>query len=374
MVAERTDTRVHVAIVGASLSGLMSALALARAGSRVTVLERTGSAPRSGAALAVDGPQLRAVLGDDIAGPILSAIAPSDEQWDKGLPVTWEMLHRALHHGAADHPLINVRYDSRVESVGQDHDRAWVTMRGHPTVVADAVVGADGHRSLVRRSVAPERPDARFAGYVLWLGITDERSLELDTSWPTSLDICSGGAHYLLGYPLPDNDGTRTPGHRRLGWAWYDATRNELFRRLGSVRGNVVHHTLRPHDIPPGTYEDLASEIRRTWPSPWREAMLASVARRDVTATPIAEYVPSRMVSGRLALVGDAAHVPTPMTGRGFAASLDDAGALAKALEPGIRGGVPVSAALLTYEQRSLHAAQRLVESGKSFSRSFALN
>jgi len=54
-----------------------------------------------------------------------------------------------------------------------------------------------------------------------------------------------------------------------------------------------------------------------------------ALSRAGADVTPIAEYVPDRLVNGRLALVGDAAHVPTPMTGCGFSASLDDAEAIA---------------------------------------------
>ncbi|WP_442853138.1 FAD-dependent monooxygenase [Arthrobacter sp. 9MFCol3.1] len=39
----------------------------------------------------------------------------------------------------------------------------------------------------------------------------------------------------------------------------------------------------------------------------------------------MAEYVPARLARGRVAIVGDAAHVPTPMAGSGFPESLCDA-------------------------------------------------
>ncbi|GIF23401.1 2-polyprenyl-6-methoxyphenol hydroxylase-like FAD-dependent oxidoreductase [Actinoplanes tereljensis] len=86
-------------------------------------------------------------------------------------------------------------------------------------------------------------------------------------------------------------------------------------------------------------------------------------------ATPIAEYVPDRLVNGRFALGGDAAHVPTPMTGSGFSTSVDDAEAIARALSAR-RATVPQ--AFQQYERDRLSAVRRMVLSGQQFSRSFA--
>lgn len=48
-----------------------------------------------------------------------------------------------------------------------------------------------------------------------------------------------------------------------------------------------------------------------------RRAPLGECRRhRAVTGTPIAEWVPSVLSNGRLAIIGDAAHVQTPMTGK----------------------------------------------------------
>ncbi|MBT2758062.1 FAD-dependent monooxygenase [Mesobacillus foraminis] len=45
-------------VVGASLSGLMTGIALSRAGLKVTILERAGAKPRSGAVLQVDSGEI----------------------------------------------------------------------------------------------------------------------------------------------------------------------------------------------------------------------------------------------------------------------------------------------------------------------------
>jgi 2-polyprenyl-6-methoxyphenol hydroxylase-like FAD-dependent oxidoreductase len=137
------------------------------------------------------------------------------------------------------------------------------------------------------------------------------------------------------------------------------------------VVGTVVRHSLRSIDIPDQTFRELADEARERWPAPWLDAILDCVARRAVIGTPIAEYVPERLANGRIALVGDAAHVPTPMTGNGFSASLNDAEALAQSVTGGVCG-LRASQALRRYEAIRLNSARSLVRSGQQFSRAFA--
>ncbi len=72
----------------------------------------------------------------------------------------------------------------------------------------------------------------------------------------------------------------------------------------------------------------------------------------------------------RLALVGDAAHVPTPMTGAGFSASLDDAEAIAESVAAGVHGSA-LPMALRQYERERLGTVRNMVQSGQQFSRSF---
>ncbi len=83
-------------------------------------------------------------------------------------------------------------------------------------------------------------------------------------------------------------------------------------------------------------------------------------------ATPISEYIPRHVVRGRVALVGDAAHAQTPMTGAGFEEAVLDAAALADAL----REPTGVLQGLQHYELMRLDAMRQRVEDGQSFSRS----
>lgn len=356
-------------VVGGSLAGLTSALALARIGAQVTVVERAAGR-RSGAALAAHPADLEEVIGIEAAAVVLDRLAGPGHRPQGSQPVAWEDLRDGLAQAVLANPSISLLEGRQVASVGEDERAVWASTDDGTEHRAHVLIGADGHRSLVRRYVAPERPDADFAGYLLWVGIAREHDLDLHGSWPAGLDIQSSGDHVLLGYPLPGPDGSLRPGMRRLGWAWYDAGRTELLASTGAVRDGVVRHSIRASDVSELIYRELPDRARGAWSVPWSAAITDSARRRAITATPIAEYVPDRLVRGRAALVGNAAHVPTPMTGSGFAAALDDAAALGEALRAVTPSQVPD--ALDSYERDRLGPARRLVQSGQSFSRSFA--
>jgi len=355
-----------VIVVGASLSGLMAGLALARAGIEVTMLERAGADPRTGAAVGVDAGRLERVTGVRLPSqPSTSVTSVSP-----GLH-SWTAVHAHLTAAATKDSRITLHHRARVENAGQDDHAAWVTTDDGRTFTGAAVIGADGHNSVIRRAVAPAAPHAAFAGYVIWLGVSDESALPRPSAWPRAVAFLDSDDALLLGYPLPGPNGAATPGERRLGWAWYDASRNQLFKAMGSVTNNVVQHSLRPGQIPPDTYTELGREAQENWPAPWNSVVRDSIERQSIIGIPIAEYVPDRLAAGRIVIIGDAAHVPSPMTGSGFSASLTDAEAVAAALTTGlVRNAVPEG--LTHYERQRIHSARSLVLGGKRFSQSFA--
>lgn len=354
-------TRGSAIVVGASLAGLMSALTLSRIGLRVTMLERSTRKVRTGAALPVSGGLLERLTGRRF--PDGQDVLPSGGQ-------AWADVHAGLSAAAQADPGISLRSPVRVTDVGQDNRSAWVVTDDGEFVRADLVVGADGHASVVRRHAVPEAPDATFSGYVIWLGLVDEREIR-SRPWPSDLAILYERDYCLNAYYLPGADGSVAQGERRIGWGWYDSGRNDLLRARGAVIDDVVQRTLRADDVPAATFDELAEEAREIWPSPWREAIVECISRRAVIGTPIGEYLPRRLASGRVCLVGDAAHLPSPMTGSGFAASAEDALAVAEALgSNGNRCDIP--SALRRYEAARLGAARQLVRSGQAFNNSFA--
>ncbi|OYX34299.1 MAG: hypothetical protein B7Y99_05855 [Caulobacterales bacterium 32-69-10] len=342
-------------VIGGSQAGLMAALAVARAGASVTVMERSADSGRTGAMIQI---------GDSVLETLTGRPAPAFE----GTRIqTWRAVYDHLRSAVDQQPAITLMEGAEVVAVGQTDAGVWATAKDGRNVAGDLLVGADGYRSLVRRSVAPERPDAEFSGYVLWSGLALESALPAGVPWVRGEHVEQHGDSIMVGSILPAEDGSERRGARRAGIALYDAGRNAVLRRQGAVEGTVARRTLFPKDIPEETYEQLGREAR-FWSEPWRSTLLDCVARRSLIGTPIAEYLPPRIVDGRMCLVGDAAHVPSPWMGYGFKASMQDAMALGAALKA--HDG-DVVASLQDYGRARLRAAQDLVARSQQFSRSF---
>ena len=101
---------------------------------------------------------------------------------------------------------------------------------------------------------------------------------------------------------------------------------------MGLLDGETVHGSLAPGALPGPVRERLAEFAAANWPSPWREALTLALETGTVFGTPIVHYQPKRLVRGRVALAGDAAHAASPMVGGGFRQGLYDVGALARTL------------------------------------------
>ncbi|MET7511859.1 FAD-dependent monooxygenase [Streptomyces albidoflavus] len=348
-------------IVGGSLGGLTTALALAAQGRSSTVLERTAGRTQRGVAILVAGADLLAALGP-AAGRVVAEALGRSAMSQYALPHAWWDVYSALRSAAEADPLITIAEKANVVEVGQNASSAWARTEDGWTWTADMLLGADGYRSVVRRHVDALRPAADYAGYVVWLGES-----EVPASFRGRIggpDFFTRGSDMLAVYPLIDRAGQVT----RFGWGWFDPHRNGLFRRLGALNGTEVMRTPRTADIPDEVFATMADAGERQWDEPWRSAVTEAFRAREVIATPITEYLPDRVTNGRVAVLGDAAHAQTPMTGAGFQEAVADAATLADVL-----GGEDApEKALQQYELVRLADMRRRVAGGQSFSRSFA--
>jgi salicylate hydroxylase len=317
----------NIAIVGGGIGGLTAALSLQRAGLRVSVFERTSELRPVGAGLIVSGSALRGLdflgVGDDIravagerpergyhdhkhyaTGEIFLAAEPA---W--GAEQAWA-LHRAdllgvlLEAVLANDPDC-VHLDHQFESLTQEPGAVTISFTNGAVVSADALIGADGVASAVRPTVfGPEPVD--FTGKVSFRGLIPA---ELVTP-----EIASQNASYYVGpdrmfltYFVRGSEFMNVVAHaRQPGWAeegWsIPANKSDLF----------------------ALYEDFHESVH-TVISAVPEENLFKWALRDRAPMP-------QWVSGRVALLGDAAHPMLPFLGQGGNQAMEDGTVLGRCL------------------------------------------
>lgn len=308
-------------VAGAGIAGLAAAISLARCGWHVTVLERSATIDEVGAGFAMSRNAVAAFRGlgfddDDVAA--LGYPTWAGGTWDLHgepilvLPDTPAMrasvaligvhrrrLHAALHRRALESG-VEVVAGSPVTAVdpGQaDGRRAVVAGRE-----ADLVVGADGMRSAVRAALFPGKHPV-YSGYSSWRAITPGTygTPELRQYW---------GPHAEFGILRTADDETYWYGYVAM------AERTTLDDELAAARARFTGWA-------PAVREVLAA----TPPT--------AVLRHDVHHLPGA--LP-RFTTGRVVMVGDAAHGTLPTMGQGAATALEDG------LCVGLLVGAPVAA------------------------------
>lgn len=316
-------------VVGAGIGGVTAAVALQQQGWRVTVLERAPELGEVGAGLSI-WPSAAAVLrelgvagvepGPAPAGPL--GLRLPDGRWilrinNSVAPAV--MIHRAeLHRRVTDQfgPDLTVRTGFTVTGIEQDDTGATVRGGGEQ-LRADLVVAADGLRSSLRAALYPRYRGHRYAGYTAYRGLAN---LETDDG---------GGETWGLG--------------RRFGFA-----------RL--VDGRIYWYAAV--NQAPGQEGDLntAATLFADWhhPIPGILAGTTTLLNNDLydLTLPLVPFT-----SGRVVLLGDAAHAMTPNLGRGACSAIEDAGALARQLA----GGGSVNAALAGYDAERRKATARLL-------------
>lgn len=306
-----------VVVVGAGFSGLLTALGLARAGVRVTVLGAGKPPPALGDPVVchwsvLDGMHRLGVLDE------LVEVGQAEGRWclrvlstgeqitfdlanlasDVAYPFNVHVGHRDLVHVLRSHlqafSHASLCTDDAVTGLTHDDAGVAVTHRGPTgdhTLRAGWVVGADGTHSTVRRSLGLAFPGLTWPE--LWVAARSTFDFaELDYE-PSTFQV-----HHRNGALVQ-----RSPG----GGSWrylftHPATgASDLEARARAVLAEVI----------PG---DVGTELTH------------------VTSGRMYERMTDRSRVGRVVLVGHAAHVANPLTAFGLTAPFQDAYAVVEPL------------------------------------------
>ena len=336
----------HAVVVGAGIGGLTASLVLSRVAARVTLVERAERPSEVGAALALQ-PNGMAVLDRLGLLPAVEAVSARIDRMDirsvtgrkllsAGMPdlgagldhaiaVRRTELHRLLLEAVAGVASVDTRFGCVAVSADPDgavrltSPAGSVPDLGSMTLRADVIVSADGVNSAVRSTGGFESRVSSGSSYV--------RSIVRGRASP-----------WFEEYWTPLGSFGQAPLGGDLVYFWAAA-------HVGAAADAVARRDL-------GAFRQ---EWRRVLPA--AADLLERVSSfDDLLVNTVRRVDCRRWFSGRLVLLGDAAHAMAPNLGQGANSALVDGVVLTEELTT----APSVTAALAGYDKRRRPLARRL--------------
>jgi salicylate hydroxylase len=314
-------TDCHVIIIGAGIGGLAAALALQRHGLRVSVYEQAPELREFGAGLIVTPNAMHALdflgVGEAIAaasnvsaevlikhyrtGEVLQH-RPHGDAYRLKYGAGCFQVHRAdLHNALSAAVLANdpgcIRLAHTFNNLVQDHTGVVAGFANGAVATADALIGCDGGRSLVRDMVHGSAPVA-YTGQVAFRALVPVANLPQELRTP-SRSLFIGPGRMFLHYFLRKNSLMNILATaRQARWEAEDwAIRAEVSELL-EVCGNFHPQVLR-------MIESIEPDALFKW------------GLRDREPLP-------QWTIGRVSALGDSAHPTLPFLGQGAAMAIED--------------------------------------------------
>jgi 2-polyprenyl-6-methoxyphenol hydroxylase-like FAD-dependent oxidoreductase len=354
-------------VIGGSMSGLLSALLLRRAGWDVHIYERVESELSGrGAGIVAQQELIERLRGLGLATDALGVQITTRKILDRQGRLTeeihcpqvltaWERVYRLLRDA-----LPPERYHRGRGFVGYEAGADSVVARFSvgEAIEADLLVGADGTRSTVRQQALPSAVPL-YAGYSAWRALIAEDAIPRDTHRDLFefMSFTLPPGEQFLGYPVAGPDNDLRPGHRRYNVVWYrPADEKTKLQWLLTDESGTTHAISIP---PPLIRREAIAEMRAD-----AERLLGPQFRQIVKLIeepilqPIYDLESPHMAFGRVAILGDAAFVARPHVAAGVSKAADDAAALVEALQ----NEPDVESALKRYEAARLRENYRIIE------------
>ncbi len=312
-------------VIGGGIAGPTAAMALQKAGIDATVYEAY-PAPAHGVGafltLASNGVDALRVLAAD--GPVLDAGFPTpritlrsgsgkrlgESPLGELLPdgTTSQTLKRAdLYRALYQQMLargIRVEFGKRLVTAEQSGNRVRAIFADGSVATGDVLIGCDGLHSTVRTIVDPDAPRPRYAGLVGTGGYA--RGISVG-SVPGDFEMIFGKRAFF-GYVIAPGDEV---------W-WFANVPHRGRAEVGQVDCN-------------GWSKERLLALFADDAGPAVELIEASPGTMSMTAF---HWMPPLRTwhTGRIVVIGDATHAPTPSSGQGASLAIEDAVLLAKCL------------------------------------------
>lgn len=341
--------QLRVVVAGAGIAGLAFAAALHRAGINCHVYEQAERLTQVGAGVQVAPNATRLLHRLDLHEHLRSvSVAPEAiemRRWDDGrlldrvrlgnlcrrrFGAPYYAVHRADLHRAllALVPPDRVHLGVRLLAVTQDADEARLHLADGTTVTADLAVGADGIHSNARALLKADRP--RYSGHTIYRGLVPAERVPYLLTEPR-VQLWLGPGRHLVCYPVSSGRqvsfGATVPASKWREESW-------------SARGDVAELAAAYAGWHPDAVRLIgAAETVGRWALHDRDSL-------------------DRFTSGRVALIGDAAHPMLPFQAQGANQAIEDAFVLAACLAGAGPGGL--DAALRHYDRVRLPRTTRI--------------
>jgi 2-polyprenyl-6-methoxyphenol hydroxylase-like FAD-dependent oxidoreductase len=352
-----------IIIAGGGIGGLTAALLLHKAGVRVKVFESVKTVKPLGIGINLL-PHSVTILDELGLIPALQQIAVSSKAlqyynkfgqkfWEepRGMYAGYKVPQFSIHRGKFQLLLLeeviaaigkeNVFINHHLQTFRQTEDKVVASFINQSSgeliheEIADALIGADGIHSVVRKYFYPNEGEPKFTGITLWRAVSEATPNLLKSS----MVMIGNTMQKFVAYPIREDNNSSTIN-------WIAELRNE-------------NNTAPPkRDWNKRIDKEVFLPAFKEWKFDWLDVPGLIEAAVDVFEFPMIDRDPlPRWTFGRVTLLGDGAHPMYPIGSNGASQAILDA----KALAENLVAYTDVKEALLQYESVRLQPTSKIV-------------